>query len=496
MKFPQFLNPSVGLAIHGDCVRAVVLKKLFGHVFLIGADEASLSRNGDSVQEKIDAIQKVTARLPAQTRDVSVYCDNKSIRFLLTRIPNPQAHSSEAAIRRFLLDHLPSGIDISDIQYGAHVLNRTDDSVQLLIHYSMPGATDELEALIREAGLTPVYLAAGRFDLLNTVVLNHPEILNQKGCVLDAEGDLMSVFSLEQGVLVDYQKFVQADPVEAVSRYLSQSKFKSDGRIKCMYTPNRDSRRLQDHLNSPDLEIQPIDPFRWVVRFGKKQTDSPGAGYALATGLALQSCYPNLYGLNLFPRDKQAQIRENRYKQKTMQVILGFGSVILIGLFVLQTLLWHLEVKQAGSEEALFLMRDRIQAVRRVKQSRETLKSQIHVMQQLLKEGSRVSEILEEISRIVPASVWLDEIHWGDSKGSGRSRRGENQVLISGWSLTENAITDLVSNMESSPFFNQVRLEEIRRFDRERVHKMHPSVNRALNHFRVSLDLKNTYVVN
>jgi len=133
--------------------------------------------------------------------------------------------------------------------------------------------------------------------------------------------------------------------------------------------------------------------------------------------------------------------------------------VLALGLVVVGTQ-WFLLTSERADLRDLENQRRRerdellvyIKKVEELEARREALRHKINVINELKRNQQGPVRILDEVSRALPELVWLGKL---TLKG--------NNVEISGSAMDENAVANYISNLDSSPFFDEPVLKNLAR---------------------------------
>jgi type IV pilus assembly protein PilN len=91
-----------------------------------------------------------------------------------------------------------------------------------------------------------------------------------------------------------------------------------------------------------------------------------------------------------------------------------------------------------------------IDRVEELEARRAQLKRKVEVINNLKTNQQGPVKIMDETSKALPELVWLDRL---DLKG--------NSLTLSGMAMDENAVANLISNLDASPFFQEPSLVEL-----------------------------------
>jgi len=152
-------------------------------------------------------------------------------------------------------------------------------------------------------------------------------------------------------------------------------------------------------------------------------------------------------------------------RRKKREFTLGAkqGDLILLIVLAISFLViggrWYLlSAKRSGLQEKqrqLQVERDQLQVyidkATELEAKRDALKHKIDIIDQLKKRQHGPVRIMDEISRALPDLLWLDSM---TVKGK--------VVTVKGQAMDENAVANYISNLDSSPFFQEPSLVDLK----------------------------------
>jgi type IV pilus assembly protein PilN len=97
-----------------------------------------------------------------------------------------------------------------------------------------------------------------------------------------------------------------------------------------------------------------------------------------------------------------------------------------------------------------------IQKVEELEAKREALRHKIEVIEELKRNQRGPVKIMDEVSRALPELVWLTKL-----------TLRENELLLDGNAMDENAVANYIANINDSPFFEEPELKNMARMGRE-----------------------------
>lgn len=162
---------------------------------------------------------------------------------------------------------------------------------------------------------------------------------------------------------------------------------------------------------------------------------------------------------------------EARAEKVTRQPLISIGSLsganvnnyiilglLLIGLGAVGFRYWQLDSKRkeiraeiAVNQKEFERLKPIIDEVEAFKKKNAELKRKIEVIEQLKQNQQGPVRIMDEISKALPDLLWLDHLNLSGTT-----------ITIRGQALNENAVANFISNLASSPFFQEPALNIMR----------------------------------
>lgn len=162
---------------------------------------------------------------------------------------------------------------------------------------------------------------------------------------------------------------------------------------------------------------------------------------------------------------------EARAEKVTRQPLISIGSLsganvnnyiilglLLIGLGVVGFRYWQLDSKRkeiraeiAVNQKEFERLKPIIDEVEAFKKKNAELKRKIEVIEQLKQNQQGPVRIMDEVSKALPDLLWLDNLNLSGTT-----------LTIRGQALNENAVANFISNLASSPFFQEPALNIMR----------------------------------
>lgn len=93
-----------------------------------------------------------------------------------------------------------------------------------------------------------------------------------------------------------------------------------------------------------------------------------------------------------------------------------------------------------------------IKKVEELEAKRESLRLKIEVIEELKRNQRGPVKIMDEVSRALPELAWLTRLNLK-----------ENELILDGSAMDENAVANYIANLDASPFFEEPELKNLSR---------------------------------
>ena len=159
--------------------------------------------------------------------------------------------------------------------------------------------------------------------------------------------------------------------------------------------------------------------------------------------------------INLLPQlrakkvKKQIEIQYQQWLFSTLLVVL----ILVLGYFwfYLNERIQSLENEKISMTQSLNVLKEKVKEVESFESDKKIFEAKIKIIQQLkLNQGGPV-HLLDQVSRNLPARVWL----------IGLAQQG-NAVTIEGKAMSNSELVDFIDNLKRSKYFSDIQLLESR----------------------------------
>ncbi len=163
--------------------------------------------------------------------------------------------------------------------------------------------------------------------------------------------------------------------------------------------------------------------------------------------------------VNLFPGKKKKKAKPlPALLIATIFVTIGTLIVVAYLTFFFNSRLSARKGQFAANEQKIAELKAKIKAVEDFEQRNKTFKQRNEIIEQLSKNKSVPVKILDEISALLPAGIWLHAM----------TVSGEN-INMDGSGFTNTDIVSFVDNIKTSKMFTEVYLQESKSTEIEKI---------------------------
>ena len=488
---------SIGLDISGNTVRFVELGRFFQRMDIGRHGEIRIETGRPADEAVPEAIRTLLKGAGITRKEAAVHLSGKGIRYYFLNAPAMPPESLDAWIRQEILKTLPGRTDLSRFDVSFRIFSTGGQGSRVLAICARQQSVEENIRMLEKAGLRPVSMGGGCPDLASAFLFRSDVFFQETAGLIDARGALMV---LEKGVPVYYREFSgdtihtsgkktettgASEMMSALAAWQDKTGMQPDRVI--FAGPQKDFQKWQQKWKM-SIPFEPAVPLEGMTN-GKKQLPPE---FTLAAGLALRKYFPVLDTINLVPETTRKEYRKAAEKIRSMRFILGYGLFVLLMMIVGQSLLMSRENRLAALETEIASLDDRIYAVERGRKEQQKMTRMFRQMQQLAAQRSRFGELMDQLAGIVPARLWLGGITIDDVPSQDKPNHAQNEklMMIRGWAFHERTVAELLSGMENSPDYANVRLAGTRRLSPDDVWKKSHVQRTALVEFSLEALLK------
>jgi type IV pilus assembly protein PilN len=137
--------------------------------------------------------------------------------------------------------------------------------------------------------------------------------------------------------------------------------------------------------------------------------------------------------------------------QAGQKLVVGCSLILILGVLFIGWRYWtlnqqsnELDAEITAAQQETTRLRSIIEQVQQFEQRRTQLQQRVTLIEQLRRDQTGPVRMLDQISRSLPAMLWLTEL-----------KQAGNEVTIDGMSMSVTALTDFVSNLQATGYFER-----------------------------------------
>ncbi|MBD3290778.1 hypothetical protein GF337_18370 [candidate division KSB1 bacterium] len=510
-----------GLEINRDCVK---LLELFSSRkgFAVGrwGSEPISGTNGSNDNDVRAAIKKLKERLGIRHGRIVSRIDDIGVRHLMTETPMLSYPETEQWLMENISGFLPAGISQEDVRFSFQIGNEQVEQQNVLLAIARKNEISNHIDTLKNIGFEVEAISSGSSDLVNVLALQRDEFYQDTIAIVNMQAETTAIIICERGHISFYKEIrisatnknllVAETPVGAFQtrNYIEEGDNSSQewsdeikqvlvdywietlGKkpvSKIMLTSN-DETTLEHGMSLQ--QISPVEIMQPMPE-GAPENAQPGFDYSLPAGLALKGHYPFLNTINFLPVEHIARNAEEREKRKSLRIMLIAGSLFLVMLCMVQLVRFYFAHQLSLSEDAIFQMQSHIVTLEKLKNDNEKLSQRIRHAREIIVNRSNHSQLLWEISRLLPEKLWLRELSVYESNGSDKKSKttlnpaGSLRCAMNGFAFSEQQIAQFLKALEDSERFTTVRLLQTKMISAKEVYEKSKLRRVALIRFEV-----------
>ncbi len=173
--------------------------------------------------------------------------------------------------------------------------------------------------------------------------------------------------------------------------------------------------------------------------------------FSVAVGLALRAVELGEIKISLLPQIvKEKALIQARKRNLMIAAGLGMAIILFSGLLFLQRLQQR-ETRLAYIKAELEKIKDIIPKVEKLKREKTAVEKRMKVITGLLTEKARWLDVLLEMTRVFPSSVWIQSL----------SLPAKDSASISAQASSVEAVSNLMVRLRKSPYFEEINLGSV-----------------------------------
>ena len=187
-------------------------------------------------------------------------------------------------------------------------------------------------------------------------------------------------------------------------------------------------------------------------------------------------------GISFLPSSKAAYFLNPKLFQKALSysVKIFVPLLLIFGLLDLGFLVYEL-----GNKQKLQRFESKMETLNDLIERNKILTHKLEGAENHKVNRSQTSQLLFTLSEITPKEIWLRDITAGESQES--SPPFSNKIEIAGFSASEKAITEFLSNLERSEHFAKVQIESLDKVQAQKTTKIPQEYRKSIFKFKINL---------
>ncbi|MBA7660091.1 Cell division protein FtsA [subsurface metagenome] len=208
-------------------------------------------------------------------------------------------------------------------------------------------------------------------------------------------------------------------------------------------------RFLSQRLGVPVEVADPLSQIKYDPAIFKLKEILPS--FSVAVGLALRAIELGEVRISLLPQIvKERVLIQARKRNLMIAAGLGVAIIIFSGLLFLQRIQQR-EARLAQVEAELEKIKDIVPKVEKLKREKAAVEKREKVITGLLTEKAKWLDVLLEMTRVFPSSIWLKSL----------SLPTKESASISAQAGSVEAVSNLMIRLKSSPYFEEINLGSV-----------------------------------
>ncbi|HEA47524.1 MAG TPA: type IV pilus assembly protein PilM [bacterium] len=208
-------------------------------------------------------------------------------------------------------------------------------------------------------------------------------------------------------------------------------------------------RFLSQRLGAPVEIADPLSRIKYDPSTFKLKEILPS--FSVSVGLALRALELGEIKISLLPQIvKERALIQTRKRNLMIAAGLGVAIIVFSGLLFLQ----QLQQREARLEQIkaeLEKIKDIVPKVEKLKKEKAAVEKRMKVITGLLTEKARWLDVLLEMTKVFPSSVWIKSL----------SLPAKDSASISAQASSVEAVSNLMVRLNKSPYFEEIDLGSI-----------------------------------
>lgn len=489
----------LGLDIGTSTIKAVLLKVTKEEVELANAGMVELHldpaiENKEKRARVIEGIKRLLKENEIKVKEVVIAVPGQSVIIRHLKLPSGARERLDQVIKFEAQNQIPFPLDRVGMDYQA-LPGKEGEEVKVILAAMKRELIDDHLALVEEAELRCEAINISSLALYNALRFKRPSKEAEVVALIDIGATTTDISIHRDGIL----EFTRSAPVagndltEAIQTKLGVSfseaeklKREEGDEVASALSPVLENlfaeirRSLNYYRSQPEgaeitrvilsggsaglknldkflsqrlgvpVEIaDPLSQVKYDSTIFKLKEILPS--FSVAVGLALRAIGLGEVRISLLPQ----VVREKaliQVRKRNLLVAAGLGVAIIIfgGLLFLQRLQQR-EARLVQVEAELEKIKEIVPKVEKLKREKVAVEKRMMVIEGLLLERARWLNVLLEMTRVFPSSVWIQSL----------SLPAKESASISAQASSVEAVSDLMVSLKNSPYFEEINLGSV-----------------------------------
>lgn len=434
-------HTSFGIDFRGNHLILTLLKKPFGRVRLIDSLLHPIPPEEQREEREVQVMSLINGfvlkhHIPKDAVSLSIPGEKSIVRFL--RLPVATRENMRKVLEYETPRYTP--FEKEEVYFDYHLLREEKEWLSLVVVYAKRSDVDPYLSLLRKVGIRPASIQIPSVSTINHFAYHQPLDQNEISVLLEVSQPYVEINLLQGNAWTESVHLMMAseglvfNPIY-LRQHLNLEPDQFQRTIFYVFGLDAHDGLISNLKGINGLKVVSNPPIH-RMKFPEGFTLSSKI-YSSIGGPLREVVAPKV-DLNLLPMELKKKKRK-------------FGKPLLIALFIFLILLglnqgakvyWDYQDELSEITEQIKRRKPEVEAIERLKREKEILLKEMAELEKIQSEEVSQLEILKELTRILPDTVWL----W-NLKYNGK------EIDFTGYA---NSASDLISLLDKSPLFERV----------------------------------------
>jgi len=444
MVLPFIQKKAVGLHIDGDMVRLVVASRIFDHIHVHLFDEEGCT---DHLEETISSL---LLRNNISYKYICITVDPAKVKYSLDSMYGMDDEYLGPWVAEKMLTLL-SGTDRKQEYIGRESHFEIEEDEYICISAIVEKIeVDRIQLIVENAGFVPVLVSHGVWETCFAGITNSAYTSSNSFIVHKTQEGFL-LLRMKSGRLIGIEQLGDMEQVER-SRETNLKLDQEGPTTNAVYLSGveTDHSRSVQGANHHSEAFQPL--LKSITAFSGEVLPER---FATVMGLCMKGLYPGIEAINFLHPDRINETQNSVDKYHFIVLLKG----VSILLFAILGLSWsyylYMSWQYSNSEQYANEWSQEIAHLNRLQQDLNASNDRLNRMKIILQQHYMASEHVDNMLKRIPDNVWFEHVLFD------RMINNEGGILLSGYSKSENGITQLLQSIEQQSHISRVSLNEL-----------------------------------